>query len=772
MYNKIVEEHTSAEAIKDYDTLQLNIPQRIKDDMHLTHIDNELKLVYLAIQDPTEYDQEENEETLRGIVSIMKSKCKKEGYSFQLVIPQMTKVFQDISDECEIEIKLVPLTTGTYINQLETIPEGDPITDYYYELIAYHFNVKKYMDLSFAEMEQINKELDFIKAREREDLSWLDKPFVTHANISNKVLYKAFVINDSDKLTGKSSITGMNNICNKHGYHYRVIMNKHSETLEDWCNEVKIDYEIIDENDILKELPPKPKHKEEAQKKEFSLRQYQLDCLKYIEGVSRVGICRLPCGMGKSIIMISYIMTHHKNTLILVPNISLVSQFESKIIEYCEKSSLQLPQIITLSSRHGNQIYPCPTKQQIAICVYNLFVQKVSENMNAFKGFDLFIDEAHHIIHPSKCKKDTSWVESVLHSMLKAEENEVDFMNSLESDIRKSHDFSTVIFNYANIYCNKVFYFSATIDEAGYSVDMMRGIEEGYLCKLNIKIIHTRTKTLPILPTDPREYIIMRDLKGITQKTLNRESILIHYFKHKRYEVGKSIILYCTNCKEAEYLQKSIFIHVPQFTSAVIKASTPDKKRVELFDKFKSKQLRCIITVNCISEGVDLPNADEAIFFVDKRSIIGIIQSVGRILRICMGKGSATLTVFSNNEDENKFIYENIIKCINGEFGYHGNIDLRYAVSNYFLNTYDFEFVETKKMDIANAYYDENQKMWKATNVNVKLNELRMYLDLSGGVLPDVTKNKDLFEFVNNHRKYDDTAWKRIEKMVDEYKHK
>lgn len=252
MYNKIVEEHTSAEAIKDYNTLQLNIPQRIKDEMHLTHIDNELKLVYLAIQDPTEYDQEENEETLRGIVSIMKSKCKKEGYSFQLVIPQMTKVFQDISDECEIEIKLVPLTTGTYINQLETIPEGDPITDYYYELIAYHFNVKKYMDLSFAEMEQINKELDFIKAREREDLSWLDKPFVTHANISNKVLYKAFVINDSDKITGKSSITGMNNICNKHGYHYRVIMNKHSETLEDWCNEVKIDYEIIDENDILK----------------------------------------------------------------------------------------------------------------------------------------------------------------------------------------------------------------------------------------------------------------------------------------------------------------------------------------------------------------------------------------------------------------------------------------------------------------------------------------------------------------------------------------
>ena len=792
----IVSRELNVEQISDYSHLQIHIPESLLNINHLTHINNQTKDIYLAIYDVDVYTNDDKEEELYSIAYTMNRRCLKINYKFHIVVPKMNNMLDELVNEINIDIiildinKTVKENCETYKYIISHIPENAELLDYFYELVAYHYDAKKYLDLKFDEMRKINEDLDYIHAREDEDLDWLDKPFITHANLKNKILYKAFVISDDTKVTGKNALSGMYNICKKHGYRYIVIMNNQCGRLERWCNEAGITYYIINPQSIKHEVDAEAMCEllEFQTYRTFNLRDYQVECLKYMDTVDKMGVCRLPCGMGKSIIMISYIMQHKNNTLILVPNISLVSQFRDKIEEYCELTSIGTPEIICLSSKHHDILSKNKDNQKIVICVYNTFVQRLLYHKNYFKGFDLFIDEAHHIIHPTKCRRDKSYVENMMHKMMtkandgsinysddssttdgdddSEESDEVKFINSLHDNEEKKRDFSQVIFNYACLYCRKTFYFSATINEAGYSIDMLKGIDEGCLCKLNIKIIHARTSEYPISKNDTEKYKSMRTYSWCNKNILSKESTLIHYFKHKRYEAGHSIILYCGNCTEATYLQRSISSHVSNFKSVIIRASTPVLKRNKYFDDFKSGKIRCIITVNCISEGVDLPNADEAIFFVDKKSIINIVQSTGRVLRTCKGKESATLTIFSTKDTDNEDIFKNIIGTLNGEFGYYGSIDLRYAVTNEFLDTMDHKFKEDERKIITTCYYHENERLWKSTNVQDRLLRLKKLLMMGEDV--DNIQDDDLNKFVRDHKDWNDSVWKMIEKICKE----
>lgn len=57
------------------------------------------------------------------------------------------------------------------------------------------------------------------------------------------------------------------------------------------------------------------------------------------------------------------------------------------------------------------------------------------------------------------------------------------------------------------------------------------------------------------------------------------------------------------------------------------------KKRDEIFEKLRKGEIRIIISVNCIAEGVDLPFVDTVIMLNDRESEIQTIQIIGRALR-------------------------------------------------------------------------------------------------------------------------------------------
>ena len=712
-----------------------------------THINTEKKLLIEVLQ-MNEFDTNKAERTIPRTNRLSKEK----GYEYIIIPIAPEECINDLINFCKkycdgmsrnniIDNFYIINPYVKILNELnmESNKNNYSPDDCYMELIAIQFDVMKYNDMSVSNQEELNNELHIDEIRMAEQYEYITKPFITHCNIYSKTLIQAFVVGDNGRVDRcTDGLDLMKICCDRYGYKYKVISNKVCDNLRRWCNEKNIEHIIVPSQEAYayylkvktesQQITP-----EHEQQKGLGLRDYQLQCLEEMRRIHKRRAFRLPCGTGKSIIMITYILESKRNSIILVPNISLITQFEQNILKAAGDNTSSL-NIICVSSKHGklpDVLYK--DKQYIVICVYNTFVKYGMKDF--FKGFDMFIDEAHHIMHPSNCKKD----DTVIEKVLSAKEDD-DFVLDLDNtDKITKNAFSNYIFKVSEEVCNKTFYFSATINDAFSPLDMMEAIDRGYMCKLNIRILHTRTKT-------------------------NRKEILSKYFKRGK-DVGKSIIIYTKTCKEAREL-KTVLNDNFHFRAEVITASTSENVRKGYFNDFENRKLRCLLTVNCISEGVDLPHADEAIFFVDKQSIVNICQSVGRILRKPEGKLSSTLVVFSNNDSENDSIYKDIIGVLNGAFGYHGNINIGHVVSDEFLNTEDHAFRPSEKNIISTYNYEKNVSIWKHTNVRVKLDYLKRYLSANQCKLPTELEAPSLYAFVKEHRDYTDSVWRKIETIV------
>jgi superfamily II DNA or RNA helicase len=68
-------------------------------------------------------------------------------------------------------------------------------------------------------------------------------------------------------------------------------------------------------------------------------------------------------------------------------------------------------------------------------------------------------------------------------------------------------------------------------------------------------------------------------------------------------------------------------------TAFHVSSKVPTGKRVELLREFRESPSAVIANARCLTEGVDVPNVDAVLFADPRRSMIDIVQAVGRTLR-------------------------------------------------------------------------------------------------------------------------------------------
>ena len=64
----------------------------------------------------------------------------------------------------------------------------------------------------------------------------------------------------------------------------------------------------------------------------------------------------------------------------------------------------------------------------------------------------------------------------------------------------------------------------------------------------------------------------------------------------------------------------------------------PTAVRSRTVEEFAKSRQALITNARCLSEGVDVPNIDCVLFADPRRSTVGIVQAVGRALRVAEGK--------------------------------------------------------------------------------------------------------------------------------------
>lgn len=444
----------------------------------------------------------------------------------------------------------------------------------------------------------------------------------------------------------------------------------------------------------------------------FALRDYQQKYIDFMNSNTRC-ILKLPCGLGKSVIIIYHIMTSGSNSIILVPNVALVDQFYEQIKSIYSAFSQPDPEIHRISTKFKEFNIVDHSKQQIIVCVYNSFITHfikpiLSKSFNMFLEYtNIYIDEAHHIVLPSN-RDQTINMEYLLELYdsevdTDPESCDYDFIKTIHNMPKLSFAFSNLIFVYAHVYCQRSYMFSATVSPSNFSLyNMFSAIKDGYLCRLNVDIVVDENYS--------RVQIVSRD----------KIDTFTTYLTNSPY---KSIIIYTSRVKTARDIQKQL-----PFRSEVVTASMSSVRRMKIFKQFKEHNIRALLTVNCISEGIDLPCADTAVFFDDKKSIINIIQCVGRVMRLHPDKMSSTLVIPAYNDDDIDDIYQNILAIINGELGY-GSADIRRSVQVKF-NTITKQRRYTIKERVFHKIYEYNEGYFNQISLNSKLTLCRYYFAL------------------------------------------
>ena len=471
---------------------------------------------------------------------------------------------------------------------------------------------------------------------------------------------------------------------------------------------------------------------------------------------------KLPCGMGKSLIMIYHMMLHGKTSIILVPNIALVEQFHNNTIRYYSSFNHSLPEIHRISTVNKEFEIQHPELQQIMIIVYASFKQFfidpllnhhncnfASNDIRKFKRIPyLYIDEAHHILNPSN-KTQNKTIEELYNSFNKIIPNADIIINSFKSDSdSNSHTtvipssspssfdtdenpsfddvltsinsvskaYSSLIYAFAYTFCDHYYFFSATIKNAYSQYTLFSAIDEDYLCRLNIELLINSQYGKREIPAQ------------------NKIQEINKLIKNSRY---LSIIIYCNRISTARTLNRNF-----EFSSAVVTSQQSSGLRESIFADFRAHKIRALITVNCISEGMDLPEADACIFYDDRKSSINIIQCVGRIMRKSNAKCSSTLIYPAYADDDINYLCQNILKVVNGELGY-GSIDLRRILrihySNFSINNEnDKAMFKNIRQKVNSVIFEYNKEIFNNIDMYDKLEWCKSKSKISNKRIPGI----------------------------------
>lgn len=112
------------------------------------------------------------------------------------------------------------------------------------------------------------------------------------------------------------------------------------------------------------------------------------------------------------------------------------------------------------------------------------------------------------------------------------------------------------------------------------------------------------------------------------------------------------VFIFATTKKHA----LEIMYHLPPTESALILGETPQDERTIILDKARKGEIKYLVNIAIISVGVDVPSFDTIAYLRPTESLVLLVQTMGRALRLSKGTGktSALVLDFAGNIERHK----------------------------------------------------------------------------------------------------------------------
>ncbi len=216
----------------------------------------------------------------------------------------------------------------------------------------------------------------------------------------------------------------------------------------------------------------------------------------------------------------------------------------------------------------------------------------------------------------------------------------------------------------------------ANIPVTAFTATATKEVQKDILKTLQIK--HTlRAETI-------RDNILIRCQKRMG----NGYSQIISFLNTHKDECG---IIYCFTRKETEKL--SIFLNQKGFSTLSYHAGLPNKKRDEIFYKFKNEEIKIIVATIAFGMGIDKDNIRFVLHTSMPKTLENYFQEIGRAGRDSLK--SDALLLYSKSDEINKRIFleelaesnykKNIYEKLNTMYRYCITSDCRHQfIAKYF----------------------------------------------------------------------------------------
>ena len=352
-------------------------------------------------------------------------------------------------------------------------------------------------------------------------------------------------------------------------------------------------------------------------KDNVEIRDYQKESVDAFLSSGGYGTIVLPCGSGKTIVGIETAVTLKTNTLILCPNVSSVHQW---IRELLDKTTLTPDQI-------GEYSGETKTIKPVTVCTYQVLTYRTKsldkeETEPVYPHFSIFsennwglviYDEVHML--PAPVFRITAELQSIYRLGLTA--------TLIREDGREDEVFSLVG--------------PKRFDTPWAELTQKGFIAKAYCHEVRIPLPHTLELEYALAPKKEKYRIASQNPLNIKVA----EAIL------KKHE-GESILII------GQYLEQ-LQVFRDHFGYPIITGTTSNKKRDELYDKFRSGEEKVMIVSKVANFAVDLPDASVAIEISGSfGSRQEEAQRLGRILRP-KARDSHFYTIVTEYSQEEEF---------------------------------------------------------------------------------------------------------------------
>ncbi len=353
----------------------------------------------------------------------------------------------------------------------------------------------------------------------------------------------------------------------------------------------------------------------------------------WVESGKRATVC-LPTGAGKTLLAVMAIATVKRSTLILVPTIDLMQQWEAVLSKFFATE-------IGLLGGGSHEIRP------ITVATYDSGQMHVEHIGNRF-GFLVF-DECHHLpgpLYQNIAICSLAPYRLGLSATLERSDGKEELIYELIGPLVYEGQIQKMIGNGLSPY-NVV-----TIE-----VPMNEEEEELYKVARQVYISFLRSNRIDMSsprgwqnflfkssrsPKGKDAFKAYREQKRLAQASRAKLVELWNILMHHRQD---RIIVFTNDNALAYEIGRKFFL-------AVLTHQTKVKERKKMLSQFKEGDIKVLVTSKVLNEGVDVPDASVGIVVSGSGAVREHVQRLGRILRAKEGKKAVLYELVSKGTAE------------------------------------------------------------------------------------------------------------------------